>query len=82
MTYSSSFKRFEENFQLDTPGPGTYEITAPQTCYSSILRAPFGAFDNRFKRIITVVTPGIKCYVIKFFYMICITYKFELKHTA
>ncbi|XP_071567392.1 uncharacterized protein [Temnothorax nylanderi] len=57
MIYSSSFKRFEENFQLDTPGPGTYEITVPQICYGSILRAPFGAFDDRFKRTIDVI-PG------------------------
>lgn len=66
MIYSPSFKRFEENFQSDTPGPGTYEITAPQICYGSIFCAPFGAFSDRFERIIDVVTPGI-CYVIKFF---------------
>lgn len=66
MAYSS-FKRFEENFQLDTPGPGTYEIAGPQICYSSILNAPFGAFDDRFKRILDVVTPGTSCYVTKFF---------------
>lgn len=67
MTYFSSFKRFEENVQLDTPGPGTYEITTPQICYSSILHAPFGTFDDRFKRIIIVMTPGIKCYRTKYF---------------
>lgn len=59
MIYSSSLKRFEENFQSDTLGPGTYEITVPQICYGSILHAPFGAFDDRFKRIIEEVLPGM-----------------------
>lgn len=58
--YSSSFKRFEESSQLDTPGPGAYEITTLQFCYGSILRAPFGAFGHRFKRITDVVTPGTR----------------------
>ncbi|KYM78964.1 Uncharacterized protein C4orf37 like protein [Atta colombica] len=50
--------RFEENFRPDTPGPGTYEITVPQICYGSILHAPFGIFDYRFKRITEEVLPG------------------------
>ncbi|EGI71008.1 Uncharacterized protein C4orf37-like protein [Acromyrmex echinatior] len=50
-------QRFEETFQSDTPGPGTYEITVPQICYGSILHAPFGFFDDRFKRIEEVL-PG------------------------
>ncbi|KYQ54243.1 Uncharacterized protein C4orf37 like protein [Trachymyrmex zeteki] len=56
--FNQSAKRFEENFQSDTLGPGTYEITVPQICYGSILHAPFGAFDDRFKRIIEEVLPG------------------------
>ncbi|XP_024868958.1 sperm-tail PG-rich repeat-containing protein 2-like [Temnothorax curvispinosus] len=55
--FNHTAKRFEENFQLDTRGPVTYEITIPQICYGSILRAPFGAFDDRFKRTIDVI-PG------------------------
>ncbi|XP_036139549.1 sperm-tail PG-rich repeat-containing protein 2-like [Monomorium pharaonis] len=54
--FSQTAKKFE--IQLDTPGPGAYEIIVPQICYGSILRAPFGAFDNRFKRTIDVITPG------------------------
>ncbi|XP_011691565.1 PREDICTED: sperm-tail PG-rich repeat-containing protein 2-like [Wasmannia auropunctata] len=56
--FNQTAKRFEENIQLDTPGPGAYEITAPQICYGSILHAPFSAVDERFKRIMEVVTPG------------------------
>ncbi|XP_018397188.1 PREDICTED: sperm-tail PG-rich repeat-containing protein 2-like [Cyphomyrmex costatus] len=56
--FNQSAKRFEENFQPDTPGAGTYEIMAPQICYGSILHAPFSAFDDRFKRIIEEVLPG------------------------
>ncbi|KYN31534.1 Uncharacterized protein C4orf37 like protein [Trachymyrmex septentrionalis] len=56
--FNQSTKRFEGNFQPDTPGPGTYEITGPQICYGSILHAPFGIFDNRFKRIIEKALPG------------------------
>ncbi|XP_018053258.1 PREDICTED: sperm-tail PG-rich repeat-containing protein 2-like [Atta colombica] len=59
--FNQSTKRFEENFRPDTPGPGTYEITVPQICYGSILHAPFGIFDYRFKRITEEVLPGI-CY--------------------
>ncbi|KAG5315012.1 STPG2 protein, partial [Acromyrmex insinuator] len=55
--FNQSTKRFEETFQSDTPGPGTYEITVPQICYGSILHAPFGFFDDRFKRIEEVL-PG------------------------
>ncbi|KAG5327879.1 STPG2 protein, partial [Pseudoatta argentina] len=55
--FNQSTKRFEENFQSDAPGPGTYEITVPQICYGSILHAPFGFFDDRFKRIEEVL-PG------------------------
>ncbi|XP_011068539.1 PREDICTED: sperm-tail PG-rich repeat-containing protein 2-like [Acromyrmex echinatior] len=61
--FNQSTKRFEETFQSDTPGPGTYEITVPQICYGSILHAPFGFFDDRFKRIEEVL-PGI-CYVLQ-----------------
>ncbi|XP_070161370.1 sperm-tail PG-rich repeat-containing protein 2 [Polyergus mexicanus] len=62
MTRPSSFnraaKRFEQNFKSDTPGPGEYENTVRQTCYGSILHAPFGTFNARFKRIVDATTPG------------------------
>lgn len=65
------FKRFEENFQLDTPGPGAYEIVAPQICYGSIFHAPFGAFDHRFRKIVDVTISGIHMSCEKMFYIVC-----------
>ncbi|KAM0728430.1 Sperm-tail PG-rich repeat-containing protein 2 [Formica fusca] len=56
--FNQTAKRFEQNFKSDTPGPGEYENAVRQTCYGSILHAPFGTFNGRFKRIVDVATPG------------------------
>lgn len=53
------FKRFEKDIKSETPGPAAYKIAIEQICYGSILAAPFGAFDARFKKVDDTVTPGI-----------------------
>nr|XP_012229389.1 PREDICTED: sperm-tail PG-rich repeat-containing protein 2-like [Linepithema humile] len=56
--FNQTAKRFEKDIESETPGPGTYEIANEQICYSSILAAPFGAFNTRFKKVDDTVTPG------------------------